>query len=278
MATPDGTIQPDANRLRPKELKSLREHLGGGEPFLKLANFFMDSQFAEIDDPAFKEYYKLALPIVTKENAGAVDACAKSPIEKIFLNSLILSFITNDGLGLFVHQTRRDAAAEIADFRITLQHFKKFLVWFEENQPAETMEAYFDEQVRLGRMCQGERDGIARMLFRYGYLPLEDRFHMTIQPRFPNIKVLRKSIRPDIYFWVPSNPRVNIIVECDGYAHHADKETFMADRKKDRALKALGYDVYRFSGGEIYNDPANSAHELAEHLWRSRDAHELEQN
>jgi very-short-patch-repair endonuclease len=63
---------------------------------------------------------------------------------------------------------------------------------------------------------------------------------------------------------------VNIIVECDGFAYRSDKEQFKSDRQRDRALKALGFDVWRFAGSEIYNDPVNTAYEFAKYLPSSR--------
>ena len=73
-----------------------------------------------------------------------------------------------------------------------------------------------------------------------------------------------------------SKPEVKVIVECDGFQYHSDKERFKTDRQRDRALKALGYDVWRFSGSEIYNDPINAPFELAKYLWdraEARDVH-----
>jgi very-short-patch-repair endonuclease len=67
---------------------------------------------------------------------------------------------------------------------------------------------------------------------------------------------------------------VNIIVECDGFSYHSSKETFISDRQRDRALKALGFDVWRFSGSEIINDPVYTPYELAEYLWARAEAHE----
>ena len=41
-------------------------------------------------------------------------------------------------------------------------------------------------------------------------------------------------------------------------------------RKRDRALKAKGYEVLRYSGGEIHTDPVAAATDLAEYLWSIR--------
>ena len=128
------------------------------------------------------------------------------------------------------------------------------------------MEEFLEGEVSRGKLDQDGRDWMKILIFKYRYLPLADCYHMTIQPKFPSVQIAGKSIRPDIYFWVPNRPEIEIIVECDGFDYHSDKQRFTNDRQRDRALKALGYDVLRFSGSEIYADPAGTSGELAEHL------------
>jgi hypothetical protein len=249
--------------------------LGGA--FLKLAHSFVDKAIERIDpeepDGArFKEYYRAALQAVTEENAAEIAAAAQSPIEKMFLNSLLLSFIKNDGLGLLVHPTYNDSVAEIANFRKNLVKWREFFLWFREKRPANSIEEFLDSEVRRGAMCAEERRASIRYIFRYGYIPMDGSYHMSIQPPFPNVRVNGKPIRPDIYFWIPNKPQINIVVECDGFHYHSDKETFITDRQRDRALKALGYDVLRFSGSEIFKDLVHAPYELATYLWeRARD-------
>lgn len=115
-------------------------------------------------------------------------------------------------------------------------------------------------------MDQDERIYLHRLVFKYRYLPLSGLFHMSIQPKFPAIRLSGRSIRPDIYFWIPDRPDVKIIVECDGYQYHSSKEKFTRDRQRDRKLNALGYTVLRFSGSEIHRDPPSVAGELMAHL------------
>jgi very-short-patch-repair endonuclease len=118
-------------------------------------------------------------------------------------------------------------------------------------------------------MDADERGVYTRYVFRYGYIPLDGSYHMSIQPPFPNLLTDGKVVRPDMYFWIPNKPRINIVVECDGFVHHSTKEAFNTDRQRDRAFKMLGFDVFRFSGSEIYNDPVNAPYELVQYL-RSR--------
>jgi hypothetical protein len=256
-------------RFEKAQLKALRATLLDQQQFLGLATHFI-RKAAELegsDDEQFCEYYKVAMQAVTAENTASVSAIAASPIERTFLNSLILTFIKSDGLGLLVHPTSKNSPAEIDEFRRDLNHFKEFVSWFKKNKPADTMEDYLDQVVRQGGMSREERDYFTLLIFRYRYIPLDNSYHMTLQPRFPDIKVEGRGIRADIYFWIPSKPQINIIVECDGYQYHSDKEAFKRDRQRDRALKARGYDVLRYTGSEIFNDPVNTSYELATYLW-----------
>jgi hypothetical protein len=259
--------------LTPNQLASLRKHLLGGEPFMKLASHFVDALVARdasqavADDIA--EVMKAMYQAFTEENAQEVERLAQSPIERTFLNSLILSFIKSGTLGLLIYQANENTPKQVADFRNYVKKFLEFRAWFKERKPADSLDVYFDRVLERGEISQDERDYIVNyMVPRYYFLPMYTTYHMTLQPRFPDIKIDGKGIRPDIYFWIPSRPDINIIVECDGFAYHSDKQRFKADRQRDRALKALGYDVFRFSGSEIYNDPINAPYELATYLWR----------
>lgn len=255
------------------DYEPLRRCLSDDTLYLKLAMSFIDRSAAEScdGDRKFEEYYKLASQVITEENAAEIRRLAGSPIEKIFLNSLLLTFIKNDGLGLLIHSTDVDAATEIDNYRLVIRRWNEFFKWFNKNKPTPTVEEFLDGEVRRGAMSSEERRHQTRLIFRYGHLSHEDSYHMTLQPRFPHIKIDSKGIRPDIYFWIPSRPDIKIVVECDGFAYHSDKATFRTDPQRDRALKALGYDVLRFSGSEIFNDPINAPHELAKYLLDRRE-------
>lgn len=101
----------------------------------------------------------------------------------------------------------------------------------------------------------------------YEYLSLENRFHVILQPGLPDIRIDGKSVRSDFLFWVPADDSIRIIVECDGFQCHSDNTAFIRDRKRDRALKAAGYEVLRYSGTEIHNDPVAASMDLADYLW-----------
>lgn len=80
------------------------------------------------------------------------------------------------------------------------------------------------------------------------------------------MKLKGKTIRPDLAIWVPADPTVKIIVECDGFDYHSDPKAFQRDRIRDRQLMEAGYSVRRYSGSEIYKDPIATGRELVDYL------------
>lgn len=46
-----------------------------------------------------------------------------------------------------------------------------------------------------------------------------------------------------------------VVVECDGYAYHADRAAFGEDRRRDRELHARGFVVLRFTYHDVMTDP-----------------------
>jgi very-short-patch-repair endonuclease len=63
-----------------------------------------------------------------------------------------------------------------------------------------------------------------------------------------------------------------LVVEIDSYAYHSDRETFTADRARDRYLQARGFHTARISDAELEHTPAAAARSLHALLRRRRDA------
>lgn len=54
-----------------------------------------------------------------------------------------------------------------------------------------------------------------------------------------------------------------IIIECDSFQYHGNREGFIKDKKRERELIKLGYNkILRFSGHEICRDPKEVALEI----------------
>lgn len=57
----------------------------------------------------------------------------------------------------------------------------------------------------------------------------------------------------------------NLVVECDGHDfHERTKEQAAKDRSRDRTLSQMGYDVFRFTGSELWKDPWDCADQVYE--------------
>jgi very-short-patch-repair endonuclease len=63
-----------------------------------------------------------------------------------------------------------------------------------------------------------------------------------------------------------------LVVEVDSYAYHSDRETFTADRARDRYLQARGFRTARISDDELTREPEAAALSLQALLRRRRGA------
>ena len=73
--------------------------------------------------------------------------------------------------------------------------------------------------------------------------------------------------------WHRGEPRWRrLVVECDGHDfHERTKEQAAKDRSRDRALNSEGYDVFRFTGSELWRDPWGCAEQVYEWAVRGFD-------
>jgi hypothetical protein len=251
------------------EITALREYLLDKDGFLELSKMFVDRAVKEYheNDPDFCKWLSLAFNSLIETNIEIIFAQCESPIEKIFINSLLLAFLRYGSPGLIIHSFYHDAEEELSAFRTYYNHFQYFLGWYDKNFESWTdIESYLDNELATGKMDENERNFLRMMTFRYHYLMMKSDFHLTLQAKFPNIVVDGSSIRPDLFFWLPSDENVKIIVECDGFEIHSKKKTFISDRKRDRILQAKGFQVLRYSGSEIYHEPIKVSREIIEFL------------
>lgn len=260
-----------------EQLKNeLREILLDKEKFSSLSKAFIEKAVEDEkrEDPEFAKWYSMALETVTTINTNYVFELCESPIEKMFINSLLLGFLKADSLGIIIHPTYQDTDTELVEFRTHFKNFLSFLKWYDGKFKSWTgIEEYLDGEVKAGKMDNAERDYLRQLTFRYHYLRMMNSYHLTLQAKFPGITIDGKSIRPDLYFWLPSDEKIRIIVECDGFEHHSNKNSFISDRKRDRALQSKGFQVLRFSGSEIYNNPAKVTSDILEYLWNIKPNH-----
>ena len=60
---------------------------------------------------------------------------------------------------------------------------------------------------------------------------------------------------------------IKVVIECDGHDfHEKTKQQVARDNERELALKMNGYDVIRFSGSQIYNDPLGCAEKAFKYI------------
>ena len=73
----------------------------------------------------------------------------------------------------------------------------------------------------------------------------------------------------DIYLkdeWTEVSLNEPIIIECDGYEWHSSKSQINRDYERENDLKLAGYNVFRFTGSQIYNNPYKCVKIIYEHI------------
>lgn len=210
-------------------------------------------------ETALTSFYPQAIDFVYKYS--------ESEIEKLFVNSLIICFMFGDPLRLKFEPPKENGFEEIQKIR---EHLKFMLdvdkQYFEETGNTDGWFQYIKHLLDEGEISEDQYN-----FHFYGYtlthkLGYYNALYVTLQASFPEIKIDGKSIRPDIFIWRPSDENFNLIIECDGFKFHSEKTSFISDRKRDRHLRSLSFDVLRFSGSEIYKDPVGMGKELYEYL------------
>lgn len=232
--------------------------------FAALAQLFLEKHLEERAraNSDFDEFCRIFVPNLTQEFLLVIEG-AESPIEKIFLRSLLLSSLKGGILELLPHPIFRDAEADLAEFGEYLEKLRKFLQGaIDETGSVSAAIDYWNREHDKGAMSDADFGRLNGDFIKYEVLALQNSFHFTLQPSFRNFTEDCKSFRPDLLFWIPAKPDLRIVVECDGFAFHSNKKSFVSDRKRDRIFAQRGYRVLRFSGTEIFQDPPAAATEL----------------
>lgn len=57
-----------------------------------------------------------------------------------------------------------------------------------------------------------------------------------------------------------------LIVECDGFEYHSSKKQVNYDYERENTLKLKGYDIIRFTGTQIFNDPFGCVEKIKQYM------------
>ena len=110
-------------------------------------------------------YLKAGLELLIDENLGLVFELTESPIETIFVNSLLLAFIKSDPLNLVIQHSVKDASRQIEGFRERREQFKQFTAWYRSKYGSLAgIEEFLDQELARGRMEAGEHRYLRRHL------------------------------------------------------------------------------------------------------------------
>jgi len=252
--------------------KELYKNLESREKFIPLLELFIEQSIEEQteeskDDTSlitFSTFYEKFIRAVSERNADYVFNHCQSPIERIFLNSLSLLFIKNRFSCLHFTIPAPDVEGAIDLKRRIYQAIMELIESYKEQTGDIEMVHFYEALEKRKSNGHFTQDEIEDIKMHYSVVQHFEwnSIHITPQAGFPNLKINGKSIRVDLLVWVPGNQSVKIVVECDGFQFHSNKQSFENDRARDRLLQINGYRVIRFSGTEINRDPAKVSNEL----------------
>ena len=197
-----------------------------------------------------------------ESNINQVFAYAESPIERAFLNSFLFKMSIEDALGVQVYGPVEDLENVVSEYYGLVEWLACFFHYRGERELSAAY-AELDRWLEAGKMPESTYHWAVHMLGANGMVDFVNAFHVMIQP---TMKLKGRTIRPDLAIWVPADPNIRILVECDGFAFHSDSTAFQRDRTRDRQLMEAGYRVRRYAGAEIYGNPLEMGRDLVDFL------------
>ena len=236
----------------------MRKMLSTEEDMLWLVDQFIDRIIAEEHKKKdFNMYWPEFLRTQFHNNVTRVYRACESPIERYFWSSFQFEFLRRNQL-LIVDQRAPYAMMEQRrNIYIGMCEAKTFFNSIPKDARPETFEEFL-----VVTECPDVKE-IADGAICYHDLRWIHCFHLDLQT---SLKANNKTIRPDGIVWIPSKPTVKVVIECDGFDYHSDKDAFTKDRQRDRWFSDNGYQIRRYSGSEIHRDPADCTHDLSDYL------------
>jgi hypothetical protein len=222
------------------------------------------------DDHAIDELYREAASAHVKRQIGIIWSTAESPIERILMSSLLMNFLRNDDpFGLVLTRAMADTPRDVGDLRDGIRELKAAIETRQREGGKMSPDALIhdlDAARQSKRVDEWQYDLNLHMLWCYHFFGLETALHLTPQATFPGLTADGRAARADMLCWIPAYSDFEVIVECDSYMYHENRQAFDHDRQRSRAFQRKGYKVLQYSGGEIRRDPIRSSSELYDHL------------
>ncbi len=220
----------------------------------------------------FSQYFSALVRQASETASNVIYRHARSPIERIFLGTLVLSFLRSDPTAFLFTPPCSDAPVSILAAKEDHQRVLNWVRAFDSDKrrPQDwTLPMWLSQLEReagepIPNRARLEAEAVLTQL---GYFKS---FHFTPQAAFPDLRIDARSCRVDLLVWLPGSKGHGLVVECDGYEFHRTKTSFIRDRKRDRRFLELGYTVVRYSGTEIVNHPVETSYDLYELLLKRK--------
>ncbi len=262
MKNNDGVL--DARRAA--ELRGILENAATAELFAK---YFAHSSSEEYEPGTMREMMELISTNQATANVRSIFRLSQSPIETILFNSLVCSCLRFH-MDLVI---AGPPAGDFLKFRDSMRKYWENLFccyrYYErlpdKSRPKTFLDFLNATAVATGGVSEEEAKQLANQAVVMLDIGQAHSVHVTLQPTFEGLDSGR-DIRPDAVAWIPSLESPLVIIECDGYEFHGDKESFSKDRQRDRLMQSLGHWVQRYSGSEIYNQPIKTSSGLADFI------------
>jgi len=252
----------------------LRELLRDKDSTRQIAYDIIEKMSKEsTNDKLTKEMFIMWSKFIVDKNINEIHTNSKSPIETIFLSSVLFSGLLYD-TRMFVFTPRNTSFIQsLKKFNAMKSGMNKLRKEYQKIHPNKALS---EIDIDLLKIINNNCDkGFASMFeihqVLYEIYGLKNSFHFTLQTFLENITNNGKRIKPDITIWVPENKKFKLIVECDGFKFHSNKTAFTIDRQKDRVLQRSGFQIHRYSGAEIYHNPVETAFDLCNYLFDQRE-------
>lgn len=133
---------------------------------------------------------------------------------------------------------------------------------------AEYLKDYFGYIMGDYSLCKSPIEKILFVAIDFVYLLRSQELPMfdEITPQY-EINDGGKTYFVDFFLLFASKELIKIVVECDGYEfHQKTKQQVKHDNEREMRIKLLGYDVLRFSGTQIYENPIKCANDIFDYV------------
>ncbi len=254
-----------------RESRKFYDSLESKDKFIPILKKFIDQSLYDqtlagqnSDRLSYTSFYSKLTSSLFLANAENVFRYCESPIERMMINSLLLLFLKNRIPTLFITEPFPDAEENIESIRDYYKSVDSYVLKYKEytkDAKLEKLEQYLREDTSVKCFTEEEVYDILRYLnFRKDFEWAA--YHITPQATIQSKQLGKKNIRVDFLVWVPNDPTVKIVIECDGYQYHGNKKSFVQDKIRNRELQLRGYQVVHYSGTEIFENPVEVSSNL----------------